>query len=78
MEGGSFAIPDLLGDTSILGKITQERVLCVNLSSFVWRLLTLGPLFLFCSLQVYVNKGALGSKVTRHVTTRPKSAIPKE
>lgn len=70
MEGGSFGIPDLLGDTYILGKITQEHVSCVNLSSFACRLLTLGPFFLFCSLQVYVNKGAFGSKVTRHVTTR--------
>lgn len=71
MEGGSFCTPDLLGDTYILGKITQEHVLCVNLSSFAWQLLTLGPLFLFCSLQVYVNKGVFGSRVTRHVATRP-------
>lgn len=71
MEGGSFCTPDLLGDTYILGKITQEHVLYVNLSSFAWRLLTLGPFLLFCSLQVYVNKGVFGSKVTRHVATRP-------
>lgn len=57
------------------GKITQEHVLCVNLSTCARRLLTLGPHFLLCSLQVYVNRGAPSGAVTRHVPTPPKSAI---
>lgn len=57
------------------GKITQEHVLCVNLSTRAWRLLTLGPHVLLCSLQVYVNREASSGEVTRHAPTPPKSAI---